>query len=106
MYKLVYDLLLVIHTWGVNSLGGLLFAALYVVFLSEPLYPSSSVNELLLSGKEWVAGRTYFNMGQINGRLRFNFISTCTGYDNRLVVRMYILFHGILHTGHSRSNIQ
>lgn len=68
LYDKIYTVVRNLRAQGVYEyFVGLLFAVLDVVFLSKPLYTSGSIKKLLLSGKEGMAGRTDFNMGQING---------------------------------------
>ena len=63
------------------------------VLLVEPLNSSCCVNQLLLSGEEWVASGADFNLDIANRRTSLNYIATCACDLSWLVIWMYTLFH-------------
>jgi hypothetical protein len=64
-----------------------------VVFLSETFYTTGGVHELLLSGKERVAGGADFDLDVFCGRTGFYNISARTGDFGKFVFGMNAFFH-------------
>ena len=61
--------------------------------LIKAVYPSSSIDKLLLPGEEWVTGRANFHMNFLHGATRRKFISTTTLDVAVCVIWMDSFFH-------------
>jgi hypothetical protein len=66
---------------------------LNVVFLSEPLDPSGSINEFLFAGKEGVAGGANFHLDAFDGGTGLDYIPAGAGNSGHLVFGMNFLSH-------------
>lgn len=57
------------------------------------LNPSGGINQFLLSGEKWMAGRTDFHNHLFIYRTQLNRIATTTNGSDFVVFRMYVAFH-------------
>jgi len=69
------------------------FGRLDAVFLVEALDAACGINELLLAGKEGMAGRTDFNLDILYRRTGLDDIAARTGNGGEFVFGMDTLFH-------------
>src|SRR4029077_15457681 len=88
---------------AVTSRRGARFAALETVLALEPLDTAGRVDQLLLSGEEWMAGRADLDVDGRDGGAGLDDVAAGTD-DRRLVVpRMNAFLHGSTfpqHRGH------
>ena len=64
-----------------------------IVLLPEALDAAGGVYQLLLAGKEGMAGRTDFHLYILYGRAGLYYVSTGTGNFGQLIPGMNLLFH-------------
>ena len=64
-----------------------------VILLAEALNAAGGVNQLLLAGKEGVAGGTNFHLDVPGGGTGFDYIPTGTVNFGHLIFGMNLLFH-------------
>ena len=84
-----------------KTLGFLVLASwlhfLDVVLLAEALDASGCVYQLLLAGKEGVAGGANFHLYVLNRRAGLDHVPACAGNLGHLVFWMNLFFHSVLH---------
>jgi len=73
------------------------FVSLYPIFLIKALDAPRSVDKFLFAGKEWMTGRTDFNLYVLSCRTGLDYIPTCASYCCDIIFWMYSLFHLFLH---------
>jgi hypothetical protein len=73
-----------------NAAGLLLFD---IVLSAEPLDAAGGIHQFLFSGKERMAGGTYFHLKILYGRTGFNHISAGAGNLSHLVPGMNFFSH-------------
>jgi hypothetical protein len=74
----------------------LALAAATAKTLVKAIYPTTSIGNLLLAGKEWMALRTHVNVKVFTGRgTSFDLVTTATSRCDILIFGVYFCLHGI-----------